>query len=514
MVRELVIHSNTIGIEIALLEDKKLVEYHIDSLDKQEFSAGDIYLGKVKKINPGLNAAFVDIGCDKEAFIHYSDLSPSLLNLKQFTRQITNRSQSHLLERYRSNDTIEKDGKIEDVLSKGDWLTTQIMKEAISTKGPRMTCEITIPGRYVVLAPFNNSVGISKRIKDKEERQRLSSLIDKYRPKNFGIVVRTNAEGQDEVNIQKDIESLLSKWENVKNGLADPKSTRRLLSEIKKSISIIRDMVNDSFERIVCDDPKLFNELKEYLKKKATKHYNKLELYQGERSIFDELDITRQIKGSFGRNVTLKSGAYLVLENTEALHVIDVNSGPKINKTVNQDTNAFNVNSEAAVEIARQIRLRDIGGIIVIDFIDMRSAEYRAKILQAMEDAMKSDKAKHSILAISKFGLMEITRQRVRSEVSPIELKKQLQTLSNVPVPETVRKEIEKEMTTLIKRYGKKYYLIVHPFMASYLRAENLFLRLNWFRNYKVWIKIKEDSSLGLDEFYLINRGKLKVVKA
>ncbi|MCO5248821.1 MAG: Rne/Rng family ribonuclease [Chitinophagales bacterium] len=515
MVRELIIHSNTIGVEIALLEDKRLVEYHIDSFDKKEFSAGDIYLGKVKKINPGLNAAFIDIGHEKDAFIHYSDLSPNLLNLKQFTKQISHRSQSHLLDGYDTNDQIHKDGNIADVLAKGEWLVTQIMKEAISTKGPRMTCEVTIPGRYVVLAPFTNSVGISKRIKDKEERERLSSIIEKYRPKNFGFVVRTNAEGQPEANIQKDIESLLDKWGNVKNGIADPKSPRRVLSEIKKSISIVRDLVNDSFERIVCDNQKLFEELKVYLKKKAVNHYDKLELFQGERSIFDELDITRQIKGSFGRNVTLKSGAYLVLESTEALHVIDVNSGPKINRVDDQDTNAFNVNQEAGLEIARQMRLRDLGGIIVIDFIDMKSSEYRAKILKVMEEALKADRAKHSILAISKFGLMEITRQRVRSEISPMELKNQLQTLANIPSPESVKVEIEKEMSTLIKRYGKKYYLIVHPFVSAYLQ-KNFFLlqRLHWLLKLKVWIKIKEDSSLNLDEFYLINRGELKVDKA
>lgn len=508
MVRELVIHSNAIGVEIALLENKRLMEYHIDQYDQNDFSAGDIYLGRIKKINPGLNAAFVDIGHEKDAFIHYSDLSPSLLSLKKFTQKITDSSQSALLDQFELEEHIHKDGKIQDVLQKSDWVITQIMKEAISTKGPRMTCEVTIPGRYVVLAPFTNSVGISKKITDSTERQRLTAIIESVRPANFGIVVRTNAQNLGEEEIRRDIESLMKKWVAIKNGLADPKAPRKLLSEMRKSFSLIRDMLNDSFERVICDNARLFDELKDYLGDKAPQHSDKLELFKGMRPIFDEFDVTRQIKNSFGKNVTLKTGAYLVIEHTEALHVIDVNSGPKINTTVDQDTNAFNVNCEAAVEIARQMRVRDLGGIIVIDFIDMKSSEYRSKVHQAMEEAMRSDRAKHSILPISKFGLMEITRQRVRSEVNIDTEKDQLYVADPRIDPESISQTIENDIDAL-KGYvgsGNHYNLTVHPFVAAYLQKGFLPKKWQWYFKSKLKIDIIEDASLALDEYYLVSK--------
>lgn len=508
MVRELVIHSNTIGVEIALLENKRLMEYHIDRYDQNGFSAGDIYLGRIKKINPGLNAAFVDIGHDKDAFIHYSDLSPSLLSLKKFTQNITNKEQSALLSDFELEDLIPKDGKIQEVLQKGDWVITQIMKEAISTKGPRMTCEVTIPGRYVVLAPFVNSVGISKKITDSDERQRLSVAIEKIRPKNFGLVVRTNAQSQGEAEFNNDIENLMVKWEKIKNGLPDPKAPRRLLSEMSRSFSLIRDMLNDSFERVICDNAKLFDQLKTYLEDNAPQYSDKLELYRGLRPIFDEFDVTRQLKNSFGKNVTLKSGAYLVIEHTEALHVIDVNSGPKINTTLDQDTNAFNVNCEAALEIARQLRVRDIGGIIVIDFIDMKSSEYRVKVHQVLEEVMRSDRAKHSILPISKFGLMEITRQRVRSEII-IEDENEIHPSKVETIfPDEICEEIEKEIASLkgYKEAGIKYNLVVHPLISAYLQKGWIPKKWLWLVQSGSLVDVLEDSTLALNEFYVLNK--------
>ena len=508
MVRELVIHSNTIGVEIALLENKRLIEYHIDRFDQNDFSAGDIYLGRVKKINPGLNAAFVDIGHDKDAFIHYSDLSPSLLSLKKFTQNISTVEQTALLADFELEKLIPKDGKIQEVLQKGDWVVTQIMKEAISTKGPRMTCEVTIPGRYVVLAPFVNSVGISKKITDSDERQRLFDVIDNIRPKNFGLVVRTNAQFQGETEFNNDIENLMEKWEKIKNGLPEPKAPRRLLSEMSKSFSLIRDMLNDSFERVICDNARLFDQLKTYLEENAPQYSDKLELYKGLRPIFDEFDVSRQLKNSFGRNVTLKSGAYLVIEHTEALHVIDVNSGPKINTTLDQDTNAFNVNCEAALEISRQLRVRDLGGIIVIDFIDMRSAEYRVKVYQVLEELMRSDRAKHSLLPISKFGLMEITRQRVRSEIIIEDENEKDPKKPETIFPDKICEQIEVEIASLkgYKDAGNKYNLIVHPLIAAYIQKGWLPKKWQWLVQYGISIDVLEDNSLSIDEFYVLNK--------
>ncbi len=516
MVRELIIHSNTVGVEIALLEDKRLMEYHIDRYDQSNYSVGDIYLGRVKKLNPGLNAAFVDIGHEKDAFIHYSDLSPALLSLKKFTRNIQNQQSDTALNGLELEKEIRKDGKIQDVLKKNDWVVTQIMKEAISTKGPRMTCEITIPGRYVVLAPFANNVGVSKKIVENSERERLTAIVEKVRPKNFGIVVRTNAVNQSENRIKKDIQSLLDKWNNINSKLEASDSPKRLLSEMSKSFTLIRDMLNDSFERVICDNEKLYDKLSVYLEKKAPKHAEKLELYKGNRPIFDEFDVSRQVKNSFGKNVTLKSGAYLIIENTEALRVIDINSGPKVNKELDQDTNAFNVNLEAVPEIARQLRVRDIGGIIVIDFIDMKSSENRTKIYKAMEEAMRTDRAKHSILPISKFGLMEITRQRVRSQTRlETEDSGRAESRRDI-VPQEIAGNIELEIASLKEGYkagGNKYNLIVHPLIASYLREGIVGRKWRWYLQSRIWVKIVEDVSLDLREFYLLNRQRIREKK-
>jgi ribonuclease G len=322
------------------------------------------------------------------------------------------------------------------------------------------------------------------------------------------LVVRTNAQFQGETEFNNDIENLMNKWEKIKDGLPEPKAPRRLLSEMSRSFSLIRDMLNDSFERVVCDNAKLFDQLKTYLEDNAPQYSDKLELYRGLRPIFDEFDVSRQLKNSFGRNVTLKSGAYLVIEHTEALHVIDVNSGPKINTTLDQDTNAFNVNCEAALEVARQLRVRDLGGIIVIDFIDMKSSEFRVKVHQVLEEVMRSDRAKHSILPISKFGLMEITRQRVRSEII-IEDENEIHPSKVETIfPDEICKEIENEIASLkgYKEAGNKYNLVVHPLISAYLQKGWLPKKWQWLAQSGILIDILEDSSLTLNEFYVLNK--------
>lgn len=508
MVRELIIHSNTKGVEIALLENKRLMEYHLDPFDQTGFSAGDVFLGRVKKLNPGLNAAFIDIGHEKDAFIHYTDLSPSLLSLKKFTQGAVKGSQGPYMDRFALEPHIRKDGKIHEVLAKGDLVITQIMKEAISTKGPRLTCEVTIPGRYVVLAPFTNTTGISKKIADNAERHRLLDIIERIRPVNFGLVVRTNAQGLGESELKKDVDALMGKWEALTLGMQLQAPPRMLLSEMGKSFSLIRDMLNDSFERIVVDNPKLFDQLRNYLEENAPQHLNLLQQYKGNRPLFVDFDVARQVRNAFGRTVTLKSGAYLILEHTEALHVFDVNSGPKVNTEKDQDTNAFNVNCEAAQEIARQMRLRDVGGIIVVDFIDMKSQEYRHKLYQVMEEAMRSDRAKHSILPISKFGLMEITRQRVRSETNVDTEGTSKNKGIDLEHPEKILLNIEREVMLIQGKPFGKFNLIVHPYISAYLQKGNLPIKWKWFARTKLLIDIVEDASLNLEEFYLLHRDR------
>lgn len=505
MERDLVIKKNGKGVQIALLEDRRLVEFHVDN-EKETFSTGNIYLGRIKKINPGLKAAFVSIGHSKEAFIHYTDLSPNIRSVIKYTQQAINNPKSPDITNFKKEAQIEKGGLIEKVLKKGDLILTQIMKEPISTKGPRLTCELSLPGRYIVLTPFGDTVGISKKIVDKDERKRLQSILKSVKPHNFGIVARTNAQGKETAEIHKDISNLLKKWENITQKLKGANPPKMIMSEIDKSLSIIRDIMNDSFSSISTDSHELHSNVTEYVQRVAPDKQNIIKLYKAKKPIFEAYNVNRQIKSAFGNTVTLKSGAYLVIEHTEALHVIDVNSGPKINRTDDQDTNAFKVNKEAAIEIGRQLRLRNIGGIIVVDFIDMKSAAYRNEILKVMQVALKPDKSKHSILPISKFGLMEITRQRSSAELT-------IDTTEPTPpqngrmescllLIDEISRELHKSMDTVT--HARTLY--VHPFVEAYLRQRFKAFQRKWFMKYRSWLNIIGDSSFDLMEFTICDK--------
>ena len=513
MIKELVIHANSKGVEIALLENKKLVEYHLDAYDKEGFAAGDIYLGRVKKINPGLNAAFVDIGHDKDAFIHYSDLSPYIRSVRKFSSEAFRAEQSHLLDKFEFEPVIQKDGLMTNALEKGDILIFQISKEAISTKGPRLTCELSIPGRYVVLVPFTNSIGISKKIDKPEERERLLDIMHQIKSKNFGFVVRTNAEGVGKEELKHDVENLINKWKVMTENIKFQNPPKLLLKEMNKTFSIVRDLMNDSFSKIITDNQTLHGDLKAYIKEHAPEQSSILNKYDDTTPLFETYDISRQVKTAFGKTVTLKSGAYVILEHTEALHVIDVNSGPKVKKDIAQDTLAFNINVEAAQEIARQLRLRDIGGIIVIDFIDMKSAEYKHKLYEAMLEAMKPDKAKHVILPVSKFGLMEITRQRMKEQVI-VDTREPLLHVNSkyrVDQPLQIIDNIQSELYHLKAHKEKNFLLYVHPFIYAYLKKDTFSFRMNWYAKVGKIIRLVQDSSLHLGEYKLVTKEGNKV---
>ena len=500
MERDLIIHKNAKGVQIALLENRRLVELHVDD-NKETFSTGNIYLGKVKKINPGLRAAFVNVGHPKEAFIHYTDLNPNIRSILKFTRGAMNGSQNHLLSNFKREKLIQKDGKIEEVLKKGDVILTQVLKEPISTKGPRLSCELALPGRFIVLAPFGNSVGISKKISDRDERKRLQRVLESVRPKNFGVVARTNAIGKNTAEIHSDITNLVTKWQRITDTMKNGPVPKLLMAEIDKSLTIIRDMMNDSFSTICTDDKELFHDIREYVERFAPEKKKIIRHYRNKKPLFEAFNINRQIKSAFGKTVTMRSGAYLVIEHTEAMHVIDVNSGPKINRTQNQDENAFRVNKEAAEEIARQLRLRNIGGIIVIDFIDMRASKLRSELWRHMQASMKGDKAKHSILPISKFGLMEITRQRSSAELS-------IDTTERLPkdngkiescllLVDTIKRELDKTQSN--GKPGKMIY--VHPFVEAYLKRGIRSYQNKWSLQYRTRFNIIGDSSYSLMDY-------------
>jgi ribonuclease G len=501
--KELIIHSTSTEVEIALLENGRLVEIHRQKTNAN-FSVGDVFLGRIKKLMPGLNAAFIDIGYKKDAFLHYTDLGPKLPSLLKFTHHaLGNAGSSHLLDKYDLKEEIQKNGKIDQVFNKKNTVLVQILKEPISTKGPRLTCEINLPGRHMVLTPFANSVAVSKKITNQEERKRLQILVESIKPKNFGVIVRTAAEGRKVADLHEELNELVAKWQHIHEQLINATAPKKLMSELDKTSSILRDILNDTFNKIVVDDKELYDGIKAYLLDIAPEKVRILQQHRSRISIFDTFGVTRQIKSSFGKTATMGSGAYLIIEHTEAMHVIDVNSGPKNIANI-QDDAILNVNLEAAEEIARQLRLRDIGGLIIVDFIDMRNPEHKRVLEMKMKEFMQSDRAQHTILPLSKFGLMQITRERVKPEVkiNTDEVCPACQGTGKVNASVLVVEDIIRDIKYVLQsRPSTKFSLHVHPFVHSYLKSG--FPNQQWklFFELKKWIPIIPNADFHIHEY-------------
>lgn len=507
MEKELIINSAPTEVEIALLEQGKLVELH-NQKTNNNFSVGDIFLGRVIKLMPGLNAAFIDIGHKKEAFLHYTDLGPKLRSLIKYTNSAASGSlTTHKLDNFKIEPEIIKTGKIDQVLTKRQPILVQILKEPISTKGPRLSCEITIPGRYLVLTPFNDIVAVSKKIGNADERKRLKSLIESIKPKNFGVIVRTAAEGKKVQDLHEELALMVSKWEDIFNQLQGSRPPAKLLSELDKTSSILRDILNDSFNKIVVNDKQLYGNIRQFLGNIAPDKVGIVTNYNKTKPIFDSYGVARQIKSSFGKTATMSSGAYIVIESTEAMHVVDVNSGHKMSSK-NQDEAVLHVNMEAAEEIARQMRLRDIGGLIIIDFIDMRNNEHKKELFKAMRDAMRKDRAQHTILPLSKFGLMQITRQRVRPEVkiNTAEVCPACKGSGKVNPTLLVTDEIERDLKFIVQSGTKsKLYLKVHPFVEAFLKKGFPSKQMKWYKQYYKWVRIIPDGNFQIGSFKFYN---------
>ena len=497
------INSSPTEVEIALLENSKLVEIHRQKMENN-FAVGDIFLGTIKKLMPGLNAAFVDIGHRKDAFLHFTDIGPQILSLKKYTGMVIRKKlNTSSLEHFNQEPDNPKNGKIDQVFKKNDPVLVQMLKEPISTKGPRLTCEITLPGRFIVITPFSNVIAISKKISDPEERKRLKLLIESIKPKKFGVIVRTAATGKKVADLHSEIRSLEEKWNKIYRELLALKEPKKLLSELNKTASILRDVMNENFNKVVVDNKEILKGLKEYLADIAPEKTNILKEYRGKRPIFDTYGITRQIKSSFGKTSTMTSGAYIVIEGTEAMHVIDVNSGPKMQKK-NQEEAAIAVNLEAAEEIARQLRLRDLGGLIIIDFIDMRRSDNKSRLFAAMRESMKNDRAQHTILPLSKFGLMQITRQRARPEVV-IDTSETCPTCGGTGKAKPtilITDDLERDLDYIIQSRPKsKIKLVVHPYVFTFLKKGFPSRQMKWLTKYSKWINIKEDTNFAVHEY-------------
>ncbi|MEI7594247.1 MAG: Rne/Rng family ribonuclease [Bacteroidota bacterium] len=508
MNKELIIDSTSSEIVIALLEEKRLVELHVEKNDNN-FSVGDIYLGRVKKIIPGLNAAFVDVGYEKDAFLHYLDLGPQIKSLNKYVKNIQSKKTYSSIEELENESDIEKSGKIASVLTANQNIVVQIAKEPISTKGPRISTEISLAGRYLVLIPFSDKVSVSQKIKSQDERSRLKRLIHSIKPKNFGVIIRTASENKKVAELDADLRDLFEKWELGMQQLPEAKPPQKILGEINRTSAILRDILNPNFNSVTVNDKALGDIVKSYLANISSEYKDIVKVYKGKEPIFESFGIEKQIKGSFGKIVTIKSGVYLVIEHTEALHVIDVNSGHRMNSQETQENNALEVNLEAASEIARQLRLRDMGGIIVVDFIDMHEGQNRRKLYERLKAEMLNDRAKHTILPPSKFGLVQITRQRVRPEMN-------IETYEKCPCCDGTGKikasilfidEIENNIKYILHEQNQKNLkLFVHPYIYAYLKKGIYNMQVKWLFKYKKWIEIEQLTSYNLLEYHFFDK--------
>lgn len=498
---ELVVNKNEDGLRIGILHDKKIVELHHEKLS-EEFAVGDLLLGRVKKIVPGLNAAFVDVGHPRDAFLHYFDLGPQIKSILKYMRIAKNNRQNakKQLTNIKPVADINKHGKMSEVLQPGQEILVQVVKEPISTKGPRLSSEISLPGQFVVLVPFSRVTSVSKKIRSSEERRRLKILAESLKPPNFGMIIRTAAEGKDAASLSNDISGIIDRWDAMTDIMAKGRAPVKVLSEHNRATSILRDMMSQGFDTIYTDDKRAFQDLSSYLSTNQPDQLKSLKLYKGKIPLFQHLGLERQIKASFGKIVSMANGAYLVIEHTEAMHVIDVNSGSKnLNNATLEDT-ALKVNMMAAEEIARQLRLRDMGGIIVIDFIDMKKSENRRKLNEHLRKVMKEDRARHSILPISRFGLVQITRQRVRPQIkiSTAETCPSCNGSGKIQASILIADEIQNNVDFIMKmNKEKRLKIVLNPFIEAYFTKGGLkSIQMKWFFKYRKWIKIISDTSL------------------
>lgn len=514
MKKELIISHEEEHTTIALLEDGRLCEIHREEKET-DFVVGDLFLGKVKKLAPNLNAAFVNIGHGKDAFLHYQDLGPDFLSYQKFLKDtFAKRQQNTNLKNFEIQKEIDKNGVVDKVLAKDDVVLLQITKEPISTKGPRISTQISLTGRFLVLIPFDNKVSISKKIKNVEDRERLKTLIESIKPEGFGVIIRTVAEGKKVAELHNDMNQLVQKWESVFKNIQKQKIPSKVLSEEDKASAILRDNFNQDFVSIICDDEQMVNGMKDYLEVIAPERKNIVQFYDSHIPLLEYYNVEKQLKQSFGKHVNIPSskGAYLVIEHTEALHVVDVNSGPNISSSGTNKEHALNVNKMASTEIARQLRLRDMGGIIVVDFIDMTNAEHRKELYEHLKEEMKRDKARHKILPPSKFGLIQITRQRTRPE-------KQIETKEENPnadgeilAPIVVVERMSEAIRNIMQKEKGKLYLHVHPFVEAFLTKGINSVQMKWFVKYKKWVTIIPRDSFKYLEFRLYNTKKEELI--
>ncbi len=508
MKSELIVDVRPQEVSIALLEDSRLVSLQQEARNIS-YAVGDIYLAKVKKLMPGLNAAFVNVGYEKDAFLHYLDLGSQFSSYSTFLKQLfEDNKKLPQLPKMKLLPDIDKHGTIPDRLQPGQKLLVQIVKEPISSKGPRLTTELSFTGRYMVLIPFSDKISISQKIQTTAEKLRLRQLVESIKPKNFGVIIRTSAEGKRAAELAHELKVLIKNFEDTIAKAQREEAPALVFEEQNRVVGELRDIFAPSFETIWVNNADVYEQIAKYVSLIAPERQDIVKLYDDDVPIFDHFNITKQIKSSFGKTVTFKSGAYIIIEHTEALHVIDVNSGNRSKATNDQESNALEVNLRAADEIARQLRLRDMGGIIVIDFIDMNKAEHRQQLYEHMKQVMANDRARHNILPLSKFGLMQITRQRVRPALDIVTTEScpscfgRGEVQPSLLFTDTLHEKIDYLINTLGINDFKMY---IHPFVDAYIKKGIFSTYGKWRRELGRKFKIIPDESLAYLQYRVID---------
>jgi ribonuclease G len=514
---------------IAITEDGKLAEYFVETPDKEKY-VGNIYLGRITRILPSLNAAFVDIGLKQNAFLHFSDVderfrhiiwedeSDSALEneteeiksdvLTEIDEIIENLNGNNGKPKNKRPNKKKQEGNVINLSLKLDikenqLIPVQVVREAFANKGVKVTTRISIPGRYLVLVPDFKIIGVSRKIHSPIERRRLRNLAAKITNKEFGCILRTAVVGKDLEDFEADWAKLKETWEKIQKKMATATEPMLLYKDMELTTSIIRDLLRNDVDKVIVDSKKLYKEIVEYLEDYSPEFIEKVELYKGKTPLFDYYQIEKDIELTKQRKVPLPSGGSIIIDQTEAMFIIDVNSGKMVSEAT-QEINAFKTNMEAVTEIARQIRLRDLAGIIIIDFIDMHDPINRKKVYYAMRRAMKKDRAKAVVFPLTELSLMQITRQRINLNISEkvTEVCPLCKGLGRVPTKAEVLTKIERWLKNF-KSKAKEFRLRlhVHPHVAEYLTEGNISRLTKLMLKYFVRIKLVIDDSLPLDQF-------------
>ncbi len=531
MVKEIIINSSTTQTRVAITEDGNLVDFFVDYPENRRM-VGDIYLGKVARVLPGIKAAFIDIGMKHDAFLHFSDIGARTQQFQDMLgdddsdvdeedddespnkTDLENKAHNGHHNHHNGGHKDAQENPVIPKLYKGDDILVQITKEPVNNKGVRVTSSVSLPGRFCVLLPFDNKIGVSKKIYDFKERRRLRHLARGILPKNFGLIIRTVAKNQTEEALKDDLNNLVKTWELIETTAKSETPPALVHQDLNTTSSVIRDLFSSDVSKVFIDSKKLYKQIKSYVQVVQPGLADKIEQFRTNASIFDSFKIEEQIKTLMGRKVPLPSGGYLIIEHTEAMVVIDVNSG-RYAKSKEQELNSLKTDLEASREIARQLRLRDIGGIIVIDFIDLEDEKNRKKIYDELKKEFRKDRAKVSILPMSDFGLVQITRQRIRQnimqamkEVCPYCLGTGLLTKHSHMVYDL------EERLKKFRRTSKERTFIVkcNPVVMAKLKENKL--KSIFKLQFKYWVRLilEEDASLPLGEIKFFSKKTLQEI--